>query len=150
MGRYNYTKALKKTTEWAENEGFSVLFEDDGVSEIDCYNSEIKIENVYTTEYKVYILLHELGHYQLRKNWDKFNKVLPIAAQAEHLHFTMNVGKFMRRISYSVACLEEEFKAWEEGLKLADKLEIKVNMSNWLDFKSKCIITYIRYYSTKK
>ena len=61
-----------------------------------------------------------------------------------------NVGKYKRRVTYSVSCMEEEFKAWDEGLKLAEKLDIKINIKKWNEFKSKCLIGYIRYYGTKK
>jgi hypothetical protein len=45
--------------------------------------------------------------------------------------------------------MEEEYKAWEEGLKLADNLGIKINPEKWLDIKTKCLIQYIRYFANK-
>lgn len=157
MGRYNYTKALEILTDWATNEGYvEICFDHHDISYIDWARNTlntpkvIKIQGKYPIETKVYILLHELGHHQLRKNWGRFHKTLPVAAHAETIKFTNKVGKYKRRVTYTVSCMEEEFKAWEEGLKLAEKLNIKVNMNKWNVLKSKCLISYMRYYGAKK
>lgn len=155
--RYSYKRALDTITEWAVKEGYNdISFDHNDISFIDWEKNslntpkKIKIEGKYPIELKVYLLLHELGHHQLRKNWDKFTKTLPVAAHAEHIHLSKKEGKYKRRVTYSVSCVEEEFKAWEEGYKLAEKLGIKINLKKWNLFKSKCLITYIRYYGVKK
>ena len=156
MGRYSYTKALVTLTEWAKRQGYTDISVDyHDISQIDWVNTmntpkSIKIEGKYPIEIKVYLFLHELGHHQLRKNWAKFKKTLPVAAHAEHLHFYRNVGKYKRRVTYSVSCMEEEFKAWDEGQKLAAKLGIKIYMPKWSALKAKCLISYMRYYGAKK
>ena len=157
MGRYNYTKALERLKQWAYKEGYeTVTFDHNDVSYIDWQlktlniPSEIRIQGKFPIEIKVYILLHELGHHILRKDWDKFTKVLPISAHAEHVHFFKNDVKYKRRVQYNVSCMEEEFKAWDEGHKLADRLGIRINEVKWYDFKAKCLMGYMRYYSTKK
>ena len=154
--RYSYTKALGTLTEWGIKQGYDISFDHYESSEIDWKGytlnepNSIRIESRYPVELKVYLLLHELGHHQLRKNWDKFKKTLPVLAHAEHIHFVRNVGKYKRRVTYTVSCMEEEFKAWDEGYKLAEKLEIKINLKKWNEFKAKCLISYMRYYGTKK
>ena len=142
MGRYNYTMALEKLTNWATKEGYNdITFDYWDISEInwerDSLNKpkHIKIEGKYSKEIKVYLLLHELGHHQLRKDWDKFKRVLPDLAYAEDIHLRMNDIKYKRRVSYTVSCMEEEFKAWEEGLKLGDKFGIRINKEKWDKFK---------------
>ena len=47
-----------------------------------------------------------------------------------------------------MASLEEEFLAWDAGLKLAQKFGIRINMERWIDLKSKCLKSYINYYAT--
>lgn len=155
--RHSYARDLKTITEWAKNEGFEkISFNYKGISQIGWKNNSlnepnaIKIESKYPIEIKVYLLLHELGHHQLRKDWDKFEKTLPITAYAEHIHFIKSVDKFKRRVTYTVSCVEEEFKAWEEGMKLGKKLGVKINEDKWNELKSSCLISYIRYYGTKK
>lgn len=157
MGRYNYTRALDKLTHWGHNEGYEkIIFDHNDVSYIDWKTKtlntplEIKIQGKYPIEIKVYILLHELGHHILRKDWDEFKRVLPISAHAEHVHFFKKDLKYKRRLKYNVSCMEEEFKAWDEGYKLASILDIRIDDKKWQDFKSKCLMSYMRYYSKKK
>lgn len=157
MGRYNYTQALERLTQWAYRQGYEeVSFDHHDISYIDWKlktlnePSVIRIEGKYPVEIKVYLLLHELGHHQLRKDWAKFKKTLPVAAHAEHIHFVKKVGKYKRRVTYTVSCMEEEFKAWDEGYKLAMKLGLKINDKKWNELKSKCLISYMRYYASKK
>lgn len=157
MGRYNYTNALARLTEWAIKEGYTdITFDHHDISYIDWEKDSlnvpkvIRIQGKYSVEMKVYLLLHELGHHQLRKDWDKFKRTIPVTAHAEQLHFVRKVGKFKRRVTYTVACMEEEFKAWDEGYKLAEKLGIRINLEKWSGFKAKCLLSYMRYYGTKK
>lgn len=157
MGRYSYTKALELLTAWATKQGYSDITVDyHDISQIDWVKNtlntpkDIKIQGKYPIETKVYFFLHELGHHQLRKNWKKFSKTLPVLAHAEQIHFYRNEGKYKRRVTYTVSCMEEEFKAWDEGLKLAIKLGIKVNTEKWTQLKAKCLITYMRFYGQKK
>lgn len=157
MGRYSYTRALATLTEWAIKEGYKdITLDYHDVSQIDWQKNtlnipkDIKIEGKYPIEMKVYFFLHELGHHQLRKDWTKFKKTLPASAHAEHFHFYRKVGKYKRRVTYTVSCMEEEFKAWEEGFKLAEKLGIRINMEKWTTLKAKCLISYMRYYGSKK
>lgn len=156
MGRYNYTKALDRLTKWAEREGYEVIFDHDDVSEIEWgidtlnFPNIIKIEKTQPIELKVYLLLHELGHHILRKDWGKFEEEFPIIAHAEHVHFYHKDMKYKRRVIYNVSCVEEEFRAWDEGYKLGKKLDIRINYIKWCEFKSKCLLEYMRYYSNKK
>jgi len=156
MGRYNYTNALFMLTDWAYSEGYkSVSFDHNDVSYIDWVRkslntpSVIKIEGKYPVEIKVYLLLHELGHHQLRKDWNKFTRVLPVSAKAEEVQFYKKDSSLKRGVVYDVSCMEEEFKAWDEGYKLAMKLGIRINEKKWNEFKAKCLMSYMRHYSTK-
>ena len=153
--RYSYTKALKMLTEWAIKQGYTdISFDYHDISyiawESDSYNipMEIKIEAKHPIELKVYVLLHELGHHQLRKDWGKFKKTLPVTEHAERNNIKKNIKKFERRLVYKVSCMEEEFKAWEEGYKLGVKLGVRVNLKKWNAFKAKCLMSYMRNYSS--
>jgi hypothetical protein len=157
MGRYNYTNALTRLSQWAYKEGYhDISFDHYDVSLIDWKKGTlnepnlIKIEGRYTKELQVYLFLHELGHHQLRKDWDKFERVLPISAEAEYKHIYLNLKKYKRRVTYLVSCMDEEFKAWDEGYKLGIRLGIRINEVKWLDLKSWCLMQYMRYYSSKK
>jgi len=95
-------------------------------------------------------MLHELGHHELRKDWKKFTNKFPASAYAEEVHLTTRDKKYKRRDSYVVASLEEEFCAWDEGLRLGKKLGIRINIEKWIDFKSKCLKSYIIYFANLK
>lgn len=156
MGRFSYKNALDVLLDWSESEGFTdVSLEYSGISQIDWVKStlntpkDIKIQ-VASYEEQTYYFLHELGHHQLRKNWTKFHRELPTMAMAEeHKHNTSD-RKLVRRQSYMVSHLEEEYKAWEEGAKLAEKLDIKINPAKWSALKTKCLMSYIRYFAIAK
>jgi hypothetical protein len=153
MARYSYKKALEKLRQYAESEGFiDISFEDDysfiSWDRNNLYNPSIlHIQAKETIENQVYLMLHELGHHELRKNWDNFEKRFPVIAYAEEIKLIKNNKKYMRRNSYIVSSLEEEFMAWSEGLKLSISMDIKVNMKKWIEIKSRCLKRYINYYA---
>lgn len=154
--RYSFKNALNVLTEFAYSEGYQkVTFDHNDSSYMDwamrTLNTPriIKIEGKYNYEFKTYLLLHELGHHILRKNWNRFSKVLPIIADAEEQRLFNKDKRFINRRTYIVSSIEEEYKAWEAGLKLATKLEIKINSDRWNKLKSQCLMMYIRYYGKK-
>lgn len=156
MGRYSYKNALDILWDWSLKEGFNDIdLTYTGTSQIDWVKDtlntpkNIKIEKA-SYEEQTYVFLHELGHHQLRKNWTKFQRELPTMALAEErLHYTSD-RKLVRRQNYMVSHLEEEYKAWEEGFILGERLGIKINMTKWTALKSKCLMTYIRYFASHK
>jgi hypothetical protein len=154
--RFSYKKGLETLTNYAFKEGFI------GV-EIDYHSTyitwkdktlndpkKIYIQSGMTLEEKVYYFLHELGHHELRKDWGRYEKQLPVLAHASEIVLKRkNKGKkYTRRNSFHICSLEEEFLAWTEGLKLGKKLGIKINMERWMNLKVKSLKTYIKYYGT--
>lgn len=157
MKPYNYTKALDKLAQYAKDEGFKTIkFNHDKTSYInwtrDSLNkpSVIRIEGKYSDEVKVYLMLHELGHHELRKDWDSFKKEFPILAKADEDLFYDKVKKLRRGLVYDVCCMEEEFRAWEEGLRLANELGIRIGEDEWYELRSVCLMSYMKHYSRKK
>jgi hypothetical protein len=157
MARFNYTRALNRLVEWANNEGIkNIILDHNDISYIDFerkslnYPKVIKIEGKYTKEIQVYLMLHELGHYQIRKDWEKFAKILPISYEAENTKFFDKDNRLLRRTTYIVSIIEEEYLAWEEGKKLGMIMDIKINDKNWYDLRSKSLMSYIRFYGKKK
>lgn len=157
MSRYSYKRALNQLKEYAVGEGYMlVTYNYTGISKITWNRStlnepnSIYIEGRHGLEIKTYLMLHELGHHEIRKNWKKFMRRFPASAKAEQVHLETRDTKYKRRDSYVVASLEEEFMAWEEGLRLGNKLGIRVNMDKFIDFKSKCLKSYINYFANLK
>lgn len=143
-----YKKSIKVLIEYAEKQGFKVVMNHDDISEIKWFELNkpkmIKIQSK-TIEYQVYEFLHELGHHELRKNWSDYKQVLPTVAYAE----SVKPSKYKRRNDYYVSSLEEEYKAWDKGLELADQLGIKIKKTKWNTLKTKCLMSYIRYFGKK-
>jgi hypothetical protein len=154
MPRYSYKKALDKLKEYAYGEGYMlVTYTHEGISKIRWSRgtlnepNSIYIEGRHDFEIKTYLMLHELGHHEIRKDWEKFKQRFPASAKAERVHLRTRDRKYMRRDSYVVASVEEEFMAWEEGLKLGLRLGIVINMDKFINFKSRCLKSYINYFA---
>jgi len=155
-GRYNYTKALGVLVDFAYAQGFTTVDLNHTESSMSWepkslnFPKSIKVEGSYNKEIQVYLFLHELGHFELRRDWDKFGYILPMVYEAETTKFMYGDKNLMKRNLYIVSAIEEEYKAWEEGYKLADKLGIKINEDNWNWIRTKCLMSYIRHYGRKK
>lgn len=143
-----YEKSIKVLLQYAEEQGFKVELNHDDTSEIDWIGlnqpNVIRIQSK-PIENQVYEFLHELGHHELRKDWSEYKKVLPTVAYAESVRPT----KYKRRIGYYVSSLEEEYKAWDKGLELANLLGVKIKKRKWNVLKNKCLMTYIRHFGKK-
>lgn len=146
---HDYKKHIKVLLDYAENEGFKVDLNYFNTSEITWVDfntpNEILIEGKYSDEIKTYIFLHELGHNELRKDWDEYNKILPNVANAE----SVNESKYRRRIGYYVSSLEEEYKAWDKGFELGERFGITIRKDIWDKIRNKCLMCYIRYFGKK-
>ncbi len=154
--RYSYVKYLDILTDWATKQGFkSISFDHTDISYVDWTRDSlnepkvIKIQGKYNNEEKTYLMLHECGHHILRKDWEKFHKMFPTAAHAEEKQQIKKQYKFKRRTTYIVATIEEECLAWSRGYELATKLGIHINIEKWSKFKTKMLMSYIRFYGSK-
>jgi hypothetical protein len=150
-----YKKYLKELVDYVISEGYVITFEKLGISEIYWVKTSlntpksIHIRGCKGYETKVYILLHELGHHELRKDWVRFTEILPIIANAEEKQL-LGQRKFVRRKEYHIACLEEEYLAWFEGLGLAQRMGIPIQMNVWNRLKNWGLQSYINYYGVRK
>jgi hypothetical protein len=156
MGRYNYTKALDMLVDFAYKQGFTKVDLDHDESLMSWepktlnFPKAIKVDGSYNKEIKVYLFLHELGHFELRKDWDLFRYILPDVCEAETTKFIYGDKNITKRNLYIVSAIEEEYRAWDEGYALGISLGIKINKDNWNWIKTKCLMSYIRYYGKKR
>lgn len=146
-----YASALRHLTEYAESEGFMVDLTATKTSSIYWHKvnvpRRILIEWSYTEEYKVYLFLHELGHHELRKDWNLFEQRFPIIAIAENFLSDEYHPKYKRRKAYKVECLREEYEAWVEGLSLAKEFNIQIDQINFDALRYQCLGNYLGYYA---
>lgn len=155
--RYSYKKALDVLTEYSYSEGYvEVSLNHDNISIINWKlrsinePKKISIQSGHTAEVQVYLFLHELGHHELRKDWDHFSELFPIVAKAENHKSRSYERKYRRRHEYFVDSLAEEYTAWDEGLVLAESLGIPIRVERWNRLRTKCLLGYIRYYGNLK
>ena len=146
--KVSYKKALEMLTEYAYSEGYDLVdLEHVGVSKLH-FEQSIHIQGDCSDEYKVYYFLHELGHHILRKDKEAFKKAFPLVYRVELLRSKPYKRKLKRRREYFVDALNEEYMAWEEGLKLAVEMGLHLHKRNWKNVRTGCLMAYIRYYSS--
>ena len=154
MPRYSYKGALEVLKTYAQKEGYKdidlayhdtsmILYRIKKTPKIHIEPKYIRIEDYKDYEIKTYVFLHELGHHELAKNWDKYRDRFPNVALAEFHADVYKDYNYRRRKNYHVNNLEEEFMAWEKGLELGIKLGIRINMTKWWELKNKCVKSYI-------
>jgi hypothetical protein len=154
--RYPYKQAREILAQYAYDEGFeSVVFDHNDISVL--ANShldpiyiprKIKIEGKYNYELQTYLMLHELGHHELRKDWEVFGERFSITVKAEQHNKRGYSRNFRRRKEYFVEAFEEEYTAWNEGLVLAEVHGIPINFERWNKLRTECLFAYMKYYST--
>lgn len=88
-----------------------------------------------TTTGWIYSMLHELGHTVIhgKKNF------------AEKYYRTYEIGGHVAiDLVASAQIMKEEIEAWDQGLKLAKKLGIKIDRKDYERYASKCLMNYMR------
>ncbi len=125
---------LRRILDYADAFGVTVTFKRSS----SMYIPEIKTINIASwlmTQSRVYILLHELGHW---------------AADCDENHERMHPwGEWTRpeamknTVAAHVALIAEEIDAWQRGRSLADALGLQLDIKEFEIIKGKFIITYI-------
>lgn len=86
----------------------------------------------------LYYLLHEAGHAQQYKN--------PITLK--RFHYAVENKKTNTNI-FKVHIIHQEIDAWQKGIKIAKKLNLKINVLDYEKFAAEKLMTYINYYTNK-
>jgi hypothetical protein len=145
-------RALKKVIRYGEKVGFKEIEFDGktGESWIEWKEGSnnkphiISIERTKNKENQLYFLLHELGHHELRKDWDYYRERFPRLAESEQ--DLVCYRKLRRRLGYKIEILDEEYEAWGEGLLIAERLNIGIKFGNYMKLRDKSLMSYIRYF----
>ena len=104
------------------------------------YDHEDKRINVschLRPEKQLHTLLHECGHHLVEARGhnatDRFGNGY------------RNVNPdILRTFVHEVDLLDEEFEAWSRGLRLAERLNVSVNVESYNSTKAKCIKTHLK------
>lgn len=119
----------KRLVEYCVGRGWVVDETEKMEAEVE-FDGHIKIGSLITQPLKLYSLLHEVGHLEV---WDD-------DYDAKYPGYT----KSERHKQFQVAVIEEEIKAWDNGLALARELGIDIDMKKWHAHRCECIYSYVR------
>ena len=129
----------KKVVNYAYNKGFKVIEEQNGTNSV-CLNAYfITINASQGPENRLFSLLHECGHILLCADETRYKEAFPGVWNG------VQDKRSSRSRFFRVSLVEEEMAAWNEGLKLAKRLGIKINRKNWDKHKTDCLYTYLRW-----
>jgi len=130
---------FKKVANWAYNKGFKVILEHNS-NNIVCLNAYfITINASQGAENRLFSLLHECGHVLLCSDEKRYKEAFPGVWDG------VQDKRRSRSRFFRISLVEEEIAAWNEGLKLAKMLGIKINQKNWDKHKTDCLYTYLRW-----
>ena len=131
----NWLEELHKVQKYCNRKSYSVVYKPVEYDFVDLEKKKITISTSHSYEIALYSLLHEMGHVTLcnRKKSYKTN-------------FDYVFENFSKSsMVYKLTILLEELDAWKEGLKLAERLNIRVDRRKFEITKAKCISTYITW-----
>jgi hypothetical protein len=115
----DHKRSLDAAVCWAESNGYSVIIDKDSDDSIDTESKFIFIKSTNRIETQLYVMLHECGHYLVRKNGSVF----------QYNHVSDSYGEKSK--IYKTFVLIEEVEAWRRGYLLAIRLGIPINDERW-------------------
>ena len=124
-------KEIYNVIDYAKSKNIEVVFgeyEDEAIFE----KSLIKINDYQSDEMKLYVLLHEVGHFELYNNENYKEEYF---------------GKFYAKSNnaYKISYLMEEMDAWKEGKRIAKNLGIEINSNKWNQKMVRCLFAHYKY-----
>jgi len=129
----NQVKILEKYAK--EKMGYKILYKN--IESCECqYNKKIIVmDSKLNPESTFYLLLHELGHAKLCRQKKSYGE------KYEQIYNSFSRKSFI----YKTTILQEELDAWQEGIIISKRLELKVDKRRFEMRKTKCIMSYVRW-----
>ena len=91
-------------------------------------------------EIQLYDLLHEIGHLLIHGNARDYKHYHPVQFESDKKHKNKNLPRSKR---YKLDVVEEEFKAWARGKKLAERLGVFVDEQIYIKNRCAKVFTYV-------
>lgn len=101
-------------------------------------SATIKVDNAQGPRVWSWRMLHELGHAELMKRHEK-NHI-----NTFYRLYKMSLEEYTPREAFYREYLQMEWKAWEQGLKIAKREGISINEKQYWRHARKCYLTYVR------
>tara|TARA_Y100000310_G_scaffold305229_1_gene345150 strand:- start:3960 stop:4412 length:453 start_codon:yes stop_codon:yes gene_type:complete len=127
-------------TEWLEKKGWHLDCDPCVRDEMHSNGKYITISTRQGIENQLYSLLHECGHLLIQENTEKYERNYPTQARLGLYAAHRGIEKSN---SYKVDVLDEEIEAWKRGKKLASRLGIFIDNTNFHKVSYRCIYSYI-------
>ena len=139
---------ILKLKEYAEDLGFKVNLNAKSSSLLTKKGTlntpyKLNIVNQNPTQ-QYYHLLHELGHWELLKDWKVYKEKYPFIALGEEFALK-NIYKYRKRVAYKVDIMKEEIDAWEEGKNLALKMGFDLDIYHYKKYSTSFLFMYIKH-----
>ena len=133
---------LTKVYLWASKAGFTIIRGSDGTEEVDFEAKTIAINHKNWEETRLHHLLHECGHIIIEGS-----KWRPPTMIKRKEYFDSEEKDCLRKHNdkYKISIIAEEIEAWEQGKKLAKKLQIKLNKEKYNRDAARCVMTYVNW-----
>lgn len=128
---------MEITTAWARARGVKVFFIKTQSGTYHVGLKMVTLSNTLSYVNQSIVLLHELGHHLVGHDADneRFGQGYP----------RQNIPSVHKEFRHRLACVEEEFEAWNRGWKLSRRLDLRLERSEFDDYRIKCLRSYMKW-----
>lgn len=134
--------SIKKLIDWVEKKNWTVGFYST-YSAMRWWDREIEICSRLALETQLHDLLHECGHLILHLNHKRYRERFPFSDMTEDLKNLRHRRSRRKSKRYKVDEIAEEIEAWEQGKKLAKRLNIQLNKEKYHKHMTEGVWSYI-------
>jgi Zn-dependent peptidase ImmA (M78 family) len=131
-----FAAATDKISGWLSNRGWEIEFFSRIDDCIDFTNKKIYVNGRRTPQSQIFGALHEAGHLILSETADYKERF----RESDDLH--RRAERVKEPLKVRVQTLGEEWEAWCLGERLAQQLDIRINISSFYTARDKDIKTY--------
>lgn len=135
-----YWKTVKQYT---ENLGCRLVVSKHEVSRCDSENMTIYVDATLPVKHRIYVLLHELGHYRIH-NQEKAAGIPNLPHNFVDVDNDQNISKKAK-----VAIIREEILAWDQAQAIAETLGVPLD-KGFQVLKNKLLFSYFEWAVSSK
>lgn len=129
-----YIEKISAVVDWCAGRSIEVILAKKANGAYDPTSKVITLTARAAPEKMLHYLLHECGHHLIgmEEHHERFGKGYPRGSQP----------RAVNNYEHRLACLEEEMEAWHRGWKLARRLQLDVDRSQFDATRIECLRSY--------
>ncbi len=131
--------SINKLEKWLKTKGLTVIKSKTYPDELFVERKVIMLNTRSSDRNQLFSLLHECGHFLSRRNKKKFSKKFKLLTELE------NSSRNKKPLRYYTQEIEDEICAWNDGLKLAKRLSIKIDDELYFKYASRFLMGYMAH-----